>query len=74
MHVVRIALALFVLLSLTLSTPADPAHTVVPAGNSATLGSTTPPAEDTPQSKLLNGALSKETRNTLQQAVSSSGN
>ena len=74
MHIVRIALALVVLLSLTLSTQAGATHTVIPAGNSAILGSATAPEEDTPQSKMLREALSKETRNTLQQAMNSSGN
>ena len=38
------------------------------------VGSTTAPADDTPQSKILHEALSKETRDTLQQAMNSAGN
>jgi len=47
--------------------------TVIPAGNSATIGSKTPPAEDTPQAQILTKALSQETRDTLQQAMNSAG-
>ncbi len=54
-----------------LNSQGDPTHTVIPAGNSAALGSTTAPAEDTPQSRMLHEALSKETRDTLQQAMNS---
>ena len=76
-HVVRIALVVALasvwLVPFMLKSQAD-THTVIPAGNTAALGSTTAPADDTPQSKILHEALSQETRDTLQQAMNSSGN
>jgi hypothetical protein len=71
MNIIRIAVASAGLLSFTLSSHADSPHTVIPAGNSAALGSSVGPAQDTPQAKILDSALSKDTRDTLQQAMDS---
>ena len=73
MHVIRIAVASAGLLSFSLSSQAaDTTHSVIPAGNTSALGSSVGPAQDTPQAKILNDALSKDTRATLQQAMDSS--
>ena len=73
MHVIRIVVASVGLLTFTLGGhAADATTTVIPAGNTAALGSSVGPAQDTPQAKILNDALSKDTRNTLQQAMDSS--
>jgi hypothetical protein len=72
MHAFRIVLASICLLPLMLHSHADSTHSVIPAGNSAALGSSVGPAQDTPQAKILDDALSKDTRNTLQQAMDSS--
>lgn len=76
MHVVRIvlvvALASVWLVPFMLNSQAD-THTVIPAGNTAALGSSVGPAQDTPQAKILQDALSKDTRDTLQQAMDSVG-
>jgi hypothetical protein len=75
MHVIRIAVASVGLLSFSLSSQAaDTTHSVIPAGNTAALGTPAVPAQDTPQAKILSEALSKDTRATLQQAMNSSAN
>jgi hypothetical protein len=75
MHVIRIAVASAGLLSFTLSSQAaDTTPMVIPAGNTAALGSSVGPMQDTPQAKILSEALSKDTRATLQQAMNSSAN
>ena len=77
MHVVRIALVVALasvwLVPFMLNSFAGTTPTVIPAGNSAALGSSVGPAQDTPQAKILQDALSKDTRDTLQQAMDSVG-
>lgn len=47
------------------------ARTQIPAGTAAALGSAKGPAADSPQSQMLDNALSPATRSTLQTAMDS---
>jgi hypothetical protein len=67
------ALALVWGAPLMLSSQAASVPTDISAGNSAAIGSAGQPGSDTPQAKILDNALSSDTRNTLQQAMDSAG-